>query len=187
MQENQNNYIEINYDGKLYRSLGRTVEDAYEYWPFVGNFKDFLKEDLSAKITLFGGLLSLDSSYLDEFPWFKTIKDKYPLYTEIIHKWYHQGHEGTYGKVFIDFVWSIDRPIEVEGEDVPGENGTIYFNNNLTITLQNNCKDWYDIYNQFFVPVEFYEELLEDIKTLEKIFEKHVLNENIIEKDIYDE
>jgi hypothetical protein len=184
MQENQNNYIEINYDGKLYRSLGRTVEDAYEYWPFVGNFKDFLKEDLSAKITLFGGLLSLDSSYLDEFPWFKTIKDKYPLYTEIIHKWYHQGHEGTYGKVFIDFVWGFQESLnEVEDETFPSENGTIYFYKNHTITLQNNCEDWDDICYHFFVPVEFYEELLEDIKILENIFEKHLLDENIIEKD----
>jgi hypothetical protein len=187
MKENQNKYIEINYDGKLYRSLGRTVDDAYEYWPFVGDFEDFLKDDLSEKITMFGVLLYIDSSHLDEFPWFKTIKDKYPLYTEIIHKWYHKGLEGISGKVFIDFVWGIQgSPIEVEGESIPGENGTIYFDNNLTLTLQKYCKDWDDISDQFFVPVEFYEELLKDIKTLEKIFEKHVLDENLIENEEYD-
>ncbi|MBK9412046.1 MAG: hypothetical protein IPN61_01260 [Bacteroidetes bacterium] len=72
--------------------------------------------------------------------------------------------------MFIDFEYTItERPInedeEKKGEDLNFEDGSM-------IRFKNKKLSWDDIYDQYFVPINNYQEVINDIRKLETLFKK---------------
>lgn len=174
MLELQNDFIEIEYGGTLYRSLGHCCVLVERHWPHNGDFETFQREESSIKICVFGVLLmqfSEDNMFFKENygnEVFNVIKKNQNVFSEVLNKWFHKGGEGINPRVFIDFEFNItERPINLD-EAKKGED--LHFNDGSEIVFKNKTLSWDDIYDQYFVPINNYQEVITDIHTLETLF-----------------
>ncbi|MBP6533028.1 MAG: hypothetical protein KA285_07070 [Bacteroidia bacterium] len=170
------NAIEIEYEETNYRSLGHCCILVERHWPSHGNFESFQSEEPSIKICVLGVLFMFfneDNEFFNENygnEIFNVINENQNIFSEVLHKWFDKGGEGISPKVFIDFEYTItERPINEDeakkGEDLNFEDGSM-------IRFKNKKLSWDDIYDQYFVPINNYQEVINDIRKLETLFKK---------------
>ncbi len=176
MLEMQSEFIEIEYEGTIYRSLGHCCVLVERHWPHNGDFESFQSEEPSIKICVIGVLfmhfnednIFFKENYGNEV--FNVINENQSIFTEVLHKWFNKGGEGISPKVFVDFIYTItERPID-ENEAKKGED--LHFNDGSEILFKNKTLSWDDIHDQYFVPINNYQEVITDIHTLEILFKK---------------
>ena len=174
MLEMQSDFIEIEYGGNIYRSLGHCCVLIESHWPHNGDFKTFQREEPSIKICVFGVLLMqfnednmfFKENYGNEV--FNVIKENLNIFSEVLNKWFLKGGEGIKPRVFIDFEFTItERPINLD-EAKKGED--LHFEDGSAIIFINKKLSWDDIYDQYFVPINNYQDVITDIHTLKTLF-----------------
>jgi hypothetical protein len=172
----QNDLIEIEFGGTIYRSLGQCCILVERHWPHNDDFESFQSEEPSIKICVLGVLFmrfNEDNIFFKENygnDVFNIINKNQNIFSNVLNKWFDKGVEGINPKVFIDFEYTItQRPInddeEKKGEDLHFEDGSV-------IIFKNKKLSWDDIYKQYFAPTNNYEEVINDIHTLEILFKK---------------
>lgn len=170
----RNDVIEIEYRGTNYRSLGRCCILVEQHWPHSGDFELFQSEDTSIKICVLGVLFmrfSEDNIFFKENygnDVFNIMDKNQNILSKVLSKWFDKGGEGINPKVFIDFEYTItERPID-DDEAKKGED--LHFEDGSAIIFKNKKLSWDDIYNQYFAPTNNYQEVINDIHTLETLF-----------------
>jgi hypothetical protein len=170
----QNLILEIDCFGETYQTLGHCCLQIQNHWPYSGDFDSFIREEPSIKICVLGVLFMYyneDNNFFKENyngNIYKVINENYTLFDELLHKWFEKGGEGISPKLFIDFVYTItEHPINkydaANGEDLIFESGS-------KIVFKNKNHSWDEICDEYFVPVNSYQEVIEDIAKLETLF-----------------
>lgn len=172
----ENEVIEIEYIGTSYRSIGHCCILVERHWPHNGDFESFQNEEPSIKICVCGVLFmhfNEDNKFFNENygrEIFNVINENQNIFSEVLHKWFDKGGEGINPKVFIDFEYTItERPIN-EDEAKKGED--LHFEDGSKIIFKNKTHSWDDILYQYFVPINNYQEVINDIETLETLLKK---------------
>ncbi len=170
----QNKILEIECFGNTYQSLGHCCIRFEDHWPHKYDFSSFQNESPSVKICVLGILLQYfnrDKMFFKELYgnlMYNVINNNHVLFVSIMQKWYEEGGEGIFPTEFFDFVYTItDHPINkydaANGEDLIFESGS-------KIVFKNKNHSWDDIFDEYFVPVNKYQEVIEDIAKLETLF-----------------
>lgn len=172
----ENEVIEIEYNGTSYRSIGHCCILVERHWPHNGDFESFQNEEPSIKICVLGALFmnfNNDNKFFNENygnKVFSVINENKNIISKLLSKWFNKDGEGISPIMFIDFEYTInERPINKD-ESKKGED--LHFEDGSKIIFKNKTHSWDNIYDQYFVPSNNYQEVINDIETLEKLFKK---------------